>query len=220
MKVRTNMTGNGLIFRKQLFYIFTLIVIFIASFFETKGQVAVLAGGDYCTIRHKIDLQNVDPVIAYHAGMSVQYYPFKTNERFSLVNELLFRQKGYQQKLDKIYKSRFNYIALPILASYQLEKTVSLKLGIELDQMVSTNVKRGLETFNQFDVGLVLGLNFFDWNGLSCNTRVTYGLLPMLDYYEMDEFGNLGSKIHDFRTVSVSLGIKYSFIHEKIQLFQ
>lgn len=200
----------------------SIIVVGLLSIFTVKSdaQVSLMVGGDYATIRHEVDMQNIKPILTYHLGMAVHYYPFKNAEKLSLVNELLFRQKGYQQELDKTYTMHFNYLALPVLLDYQLGERVSIQGGFELDGMISTNIKRSLETYNHFDAGLVLGLNFISREGISFYSRITYGIFPMLDYYGIDELGNFGPKIHDLKNECISIGIKYAFNNEKIRLFK
>jgi hypothetical protein len=183
---------------------------------KSKAQVAIFAGGNYCSVRNEVFLENKKPITAYNLGVSFQYYPFKRFENISVLNELSFNQKGYQQDLDKNYSFRFNYLTLPILLNYAPFKCFSVQGGIELSQLISTNIEQGTKTYNDFDTGLVFGLSCFEGRRFSLYSRITYGLLPTLDYYAIDELGNFTGEIHDLKNVCLSVGIKFNIYNEKI----
>jgi len=198
------------------------IVLFISLTFvcsiNSKAQIAIIAGGNYSTIRSNVNLENKGPIIGYNFGLSFQYYPFKNIQKLSILNELEYIQKGYQQDFEKKYSFKFNYLALPILISYSVSKNLSIHTGVELSDLITTNIKQGTKTYNNFDLGLVLGLNCLIDKRLSCYSRLTYGLIPMVDYYEIDELGNFKSKIHDLKNISATIGIKFNLYNEKILL--
>lgn len=183
---------------------------------SSKAQISLMAGGNYSTIRNDVFLENKSPLVGYQLGLSFQYYPFKKIQNLSILNELDFIQKGYQQDIGKNYTFKFNYLSLPILLNYSISKQISLQTGIELSKLIATNIEQGLKTYNDFDLGLVLGVNGFHRKRLSCYSRLTYGLLPLLDYYEIDELGNFTNEIHDLKNISLSIGIKFNLSNEKI----
>ncbi|MGE5437834.1 MAG: outer membrane beta-barrel protein [Syntrophothermus sp.] len=195
-------------------------VIFISLTFlcheKSDAQIAFIGGGNYSNIRSNVSLENKKPIVGYNFGLSFQYFPIKKFNNLSLLNELDFTQKGYEQEFEKIYSFKFNYLSVPVLVNYSLSKQISLQTGVELSQLISTNIKQGIKTYKDFDLGLVLGMNFFSSNRFSCYSRFTYGLLPLLDYYEIDELGNFKNKIHDLKNICFSLGIKINLYDEKI----
>jgi hypothetical protein len=70
-------------------------------------------------------------------------------------------------------------------------------------------------------MGLVMGIFCFGEKPISCYSRISYGLLPMLDYHEFDELGNFINNIHDLKNISITIGIKANIIeNEKIRLFK
>ena len=187
---------------------------------KSDAQLAFVAGGNYSNIRSEITLENKNPVIGYNIGFSLQYYPFKNHQKFSIVNEPGFVQKGYQQEFQETYSFRFTYFALPVLMNYEVTEQFSAQAGFEISTMISTDIEHGLQTYNNFDLGFVIGANFFGNSRINCFTRLTYGLLPMLDYYEIDELGNFNSEIHDLKNMCISLGFKLKLYNEKIRFYK
>ena len=124
--------------------IFQIVVIISLTFFcqkKLKAQIAFVAGGNYSNIRENISLENKKPIIGYNFGVAVQYYPFKKFQKISMLNELEFVQKGYQQDFTENYSFRFNYLSLPILLNYSLSTQISIHAGVELSTLISTNIE-------------------------------------------------------------------------------
>ncbi len=200
--------------------IFQVIAISGLAFFcneKVKAQFALVAEGNYSSVRENIALQNKKPIFGYGLGASMQYYPFKKLQKFSIVNEIKFVKKGYQQKLEENFSFKFSYLAMPILVNYSLSEQIAIQSGIELSKLIDTNIKQGTKTYNRFDLGLVAGMSFFNNRRISGYSRLTYGLLPMLDYYRIDELGNFENEIHDLKNISFSVGIKITLHYEKIR---
>ena len=189
------------------------IAIFISLTFicnsVSKAQLSFIAGGNYSNVRSNISLENKGPIAGYNFGLSYQYYPFKGFRKISILNELVYNRKGYRQDFEKEYTSRFNYLSLPVLVNYSLSKDFAIQSGFEMSKLIATNIEQGLDTYNNFDVGLVFGISYLKSKRLSCYSRFTYGLLPMLDYYNIDELGNFKNEIHDVKNVCFSIGIKF-----------
>ncbi len=186
---------------------------------KLNAQISFLAGGNYSNVRENISLKNKKPIIGYNLAMSLQYYPFKKNENISIINELQFIQKGYQQDFEKNYTFRFNYFSFPILINYSISKKTSIHAGMEISGLISTNKKKGLETYKNTDFGVTLGTSFFNNKRVNIYSRFTYGLIPMLEYYKIDKLGNFENKIKDLKNISFSVGIKINLYDEKIKLY-
>jgi hypothetical protein len=184
---------------------------------QLNAQIAIFSGGNYSNIRENIPLENKKPTIGYNLGVSFQYYPFKKFQKISLLNELQLVQKGYQQDFPENYSFIFDYLSFPVLMNYSLSRQISIQAGVELSTLISTNIEQGIKTYNNFDMGLVMGINLFNSKRISGYSRFTYGLIPMLDYYEIDELGNFKNEIHDFKNICLSVGIKVNIYNEKIQ---
>ena len=198
------------------FKLFALCWLFFVFVLKTEAQIAVIGGVNFSNVRSDVSLENKDGLTAYHFGVSVQYYPIKSLEKLSLTNEVIFSQKGYQQSFAEDYTFRFNYLALPVLVNYTPHPFFSVQGGVELSQLASTNIKRGMKTYRHFDTGLVLGISVFDNSRVSFYTRATYGLRYMLDYVLIDEMGNFDGDINDIYNVCFSAGIKIKLRDEKI----
>ncbi len=205
--------------RPMLLFVAVLGLTFFCSK-SSDAQISLFAGGNVSSIRHDVQLENKKPMGGAHIGASIQYYPFKQLQRLSIVNEIMLIQKGYHQDFEERYSFHFNYLAFPILINYELSDPLSLQAGVELASLQSTNVEQGKETYNHFDAGLVFGLTLWGNKKLSCYSRFTYGLTPLLDYYEIDEMGNFNGELHDLKNMCLTLGLKFNLSNEKIRFFK
>lgn len=199
------------------------IVTFLLSlllFSNTVAQISFIVGANYCGIRNNNLLENQKPIFTYQFGYAIQYYPFKSLPNLSIQNELLFSQKGYQQDLDKNYVFHFNYISLPVLLNYTPVSFLTINTGVEFSGLLYTNIQEGTKTYNNNDVGLVLGISCIEKHMISLYSRVTYGLIPMLNYYSIDKLGNFTGRIHDLRNICFTIGIKFNFYNEEIHLYK
>jgi hypothetical protein len=203
-----------------IFQIVLVISLILLTSVKSAAQIAVFGGGNYCTLRNDVLLKNKKPIIASEFGLSFQYHPIKSFEKLSFINELSISQKGYQQNLVRNYSFRFDYLAFPILIDYKLINPLSVQGGVELSKLLSTSMEEGTNTYNNFDAGLVLGLNWRQGRILSFYLRGIYGLVPMLDYYTFDELGNFTGKIHDLKNMCLSAGIKINLFNEKFRSYK
>lgn len=203
-------------------WLFGLILLSLICLFSVKAeaQVSVIGGGNLSTVRNEVELENKESILGYHFGVQFQYYPLKSLEKWSVINEFIFSRKGYMQQFDKDYDFHFSYLAVPVLVNYAPVPFLSLQGGIELSNIVSTNLEQGLKTYNNIDVGLVFGLTAFDNKRISIYSRATCGLLPMIDYETMDEMGNFVDEVKDIYNVCYSLGIRIKLWDEKIGLYK
>ena len=211
--------------KKNIVYCRSIVIIVALIYFliypvRTNAQMACVGGVNFSDIRNNVVLQNKNAITSYQWGLSFQYFPFKRLEKVSVINEFLFNHKGYMQDLETDYHFRFNYLSFPILANYSLFRALSVQSGVEFSKLLSTNVLQGRRTYNDFDLGLVLGMSCYDTRRVSFYSRITYGITPMPDYYRIDDLGNFSSEIHDLKNVCISVGVKFKFYHEKIHLYR
>jgi len=186
---------------------------------RSSAQLSAFAGGTYSTVRNSAPIDSKTSVLGRQLGVSLRYYPVKSWEKLSFVNELTLVEKGYRQQLDYDYKFRFTYLSVPLLADYELTNQISAQGGIELSRLLWTNISEGTSTFNRFDTGLIIGLVGFSNKRISLYARYTYGLVKMLDYEPIDNWGNFGSEHHDFRNSCLAVGIQFKLHHEKIRFY-
>ena len=193
--------------------IIALIILFTKN---SQAQIAIHANTSYSNIRNDISIENKEPLFGYNWGIAVQYYPFRNAENLSVINEFNFSRKGYRQNFEEDYNFKFDYLSFPILIDYSLSDNISLQTGVELSQMIGSNIEGWKDTYNKFDLGLVLGTSFFNRKKWNLYARFTYGVQPVLDYYEIDDLGNFKDKIHDLKNISIAIGIKFNITNEKI----
>jgi hypothetical protein len=217
MKLESLIVISKKILTNVLLYAGVFTGLILISPLKSVAQIAFKVGSNYSSVRHEIPLKNIKPVIVSELGASVQYYPFKKFKNWSLINEFCFSQKGYQQNLSRDYTFRFDYCTFPVLINYAPVKHLSVHTGVELSTLFSTNVRRGLETYNHFDTGLVLGFSINKGRVFSFYLRGIYGLLPLLDYYKIDEMGNFTGEIHDLKNMCLSFGVKINVFNEKFR---
>jgi hypothetical protein len=177
-----------------------------------QAQFSAMTGVNVCKVRSSY-LKNDRPAIGFQVGMSLGYHPVKTFKILSFEHELLINYKGYKQDLDKVYDLYYAYVSGSFLLKFKTGNVVHLKTGLELSQMVYASVEDRYDTFNKTDLGIVLGISFLESKPFSFYIRGTYGLLPMLDYYDIDAEGAFHGKIHDIRNNTLSLGFKFNIIH-------
>lgn len=179
------------------------------------AQFTFITGINAMDVRNDNLLQNTKPLVGLHIGIAFRQHYSDSLNKISLQYELIFNQKGYQQKLDRNYIFSFNYLSAPILFNYSLNKYLSLSTGMEPGYLLFTNKVDGVKKYNRFDLGLILGLSTMEHRRLSIYSRLTYGLVPMLDYYRFDRLGNITEEIHDLKNICLSLGIKVNVRNEK-----
>ncbi|MFV0376365.1 MAG: outer membrane beta-barrel protein [Mangrovibacterium sp.] len=205
----------------RIIYLTALVfVLLIISNAKAGAQVAIVSGVNLSTVRSQITLENKKPIWGYHSGFHFQYYPFQNFQNISIINGVELYRKGYRQDFGENYDSRFWYWTFPVLLNYSFSDQFALQAGAELSALSFTNIKQSSETYNHFDTGLALGVSFFNNKRVSCYAMCVYGLLPMLDYYEIDELGNFTRELHDMKNLSFSMGVKINLYNEKIRFYK
>lgn len=187
-----------------------LFFLFILST-ESYAQLGLTTGINVSDVRHNDLLLNQHSIISGFMGPSFQYRPLQNFQQFSFIAELLYNAKGYKQTFEKDYQTYFHYLSLPVLLSYDITNRLSVYGGTELSILAETSSKKSSELYNQFDVGLNVGIGFLAHKNIQLFARYNYGLLPVLDYYKIDEVGDM-SPIKDIRNQNLMIGLKVIFI--------
>lgn len=187
---------------------------------SSKAQISLRISSAYNNVRDHGLLENKKALISCQAGSSVRFFPFKTLPGLSVEAGISMNTRGYRQMLDENYSFKFNYASFSVLVVYSFTDKFSLNGGMEYSTLLSTNRRDGLKIYNHNDLALVGGFSAFDNQLVGFFVSCSIGLLPMLDYYKIDEMGNFTGKIHDLRNISVAIGLKLNFYHEKILLFK
>ena len=141
--------------------------------------------------------------------------------KFFLQPELLYSSKGYGVNQRNPYNApnpnyRFNYICLPILAAYKIDKKTSLLFGPELGYLMvvrevfpdgdNLNVSKSYPP--KFDVGLDIGISYKIFNKLGIEVRYNYGVNTL---YAVDAVGN-GYGIPNGANRVFQIGLNYTLI--------
>lgn len=208
--------GEG---RPKLLYIVIFLLVCLGFSGKLNAQIAVI-GGPNCNVMRTNVIEDTDPKWGYHVGFQLQYYPIRSMDKLSLLNEITLVTKGYKSGGGAEYRYRFSYLAFPMLIDYALTPDISVQGGVEPAVMVSTSYEHGMDIFKQFDLGLAAGAGFFNSRRLSCFVRATYGFLAMVDLTLRDDWGNLEGSAKELKNLNFAVGLKFKMYHEKIKLFK
>lgn len=196
----------------------------IAAFFlaapscHVFGQVYAFAGIHKSDVRNEV-LINDSPIYSWHVGGGVNLYPNRNWCKASINLEVAFFQKGYDQNLGtQQFEFRFRYLTWQAALSYPIAEFLSIKGGVNLALLLDTNVKKGMSTYQLFDCGLMGGVEFLENKRIGFYTRVVYGLVPMLKYYDIDAMGNFNGRINDLKNTCFMLGLRVKIYDKKISL--
>lgn len=205
-----------------------LILLFCGLFVSrASAQFGIIAGATMSNVQHnnllldEKEIPNNRPLFGYFTGLSCQFYPLKSAENVSFILELLMSQKGYKQKFaNTTFVKRMNYITLPVMANYVVNKKISIHGGLEFAGWMRSPklFKEADNTYNDFDLSVLLGAGYNFRKNWHIFSRLNYGLLPTLNYYKIDEIGNI-TPVKDIRNINLMIGIKFNFIYEKIKFF-
>lgn len=163
---------------------------------------------------------NFKPINGFHAGFDAL---IMLGERLGMQTGLLYSKKGYTGRLDwptgpaDAYWS-LHYLNLPVLLDYRVFKGLSLQGGAELGRLLSTRVKSGSENFEvdglyeEFDFGLVAGLEYRLKNGFFIGARQIFGLYKIQEFEVTDDTGSFSGEASSHnRSTQFSAGYRYSF---------
>jgi hypothetical protein len=174
---------------------------------QTKFTFDVLGGLNYNWVRNDV-LQGERPGLGGFLGLGSVVTPNSDWKKISFGLVTLLSEKGYNQTLEQHYRLRFYYATIQPLVIYRFSNFISAYGGMEVANLLGTNIKHSWRTYSHTDVGLVGGVRIFEVAPIAINFQVIYGLTPMLNYYKFDQFGNFES-ITDLRNTCFSVGIRY-----------
>lgn len=138
----------------------------------------------------------------------------KLNEKYSLQLEMKFIQKG-SKGLDTLsgkfnyYRSKLNYIEVPVLISYFYKKKYKGEIGIGGGYLInafedkdSYGYTKAYPDFYKFELTGTAGISYIFSEKFSVSLRFTYSLLPVradysgaLWYIDRGEYNNLLSMV-------------------------
>ncbi len=197
---------------------FILLVVFVLSANSAQGQVFYYAGANGCAIRDNGLLVEEEPAIFTTSGFSAKFSFWGSESPWTVDCGLGLDFKGYKQKLDETYIFRFAYLTLPLMFSRQTNGPISFGAGVDLSLLAGTNVRRGLSTYNSIDAAPSLECSYYFSEIAGFQLHFSYGLMPMLDYFDFDNLGNFTKEVHCLKNTSLSLRFIIRITHAKITL--
>ncbi len=144
-------------------------------------------------------------------------------KKFFLQPELLYSSKGdrtlYQAGADSKSVTRLNFINIPILFGYKIDKKTSVVFGPEFGYLESAQLKYSSEFMNvsknyppKFEVGLDVGINYSITKKIGAEVRYNYGFNTL---YSVDAVGNRYGDIKGGNRV-FQIGLNYTFSNKLI----
>ena len=140
---------------------------------EKQFQIGIKGGWNLADLNNDFPEFKLTSINAFHFGLVAKK---QLTNQWSLAAELQYSRKGGQEAEDlnfgmiteNDYEVRFDYLTLPILASYHFEN-FSIDAGIEFGQRINLKVSgSNIDNFviaeslweNKFDWGPVVGLSY------------------------------------------------------------
>ena len=120
------------------------------------------------------DNYNTDAITSYHAGLVAE---LKLTDGFSIQPELLYSTQGatYKNAFEE-FKNELGYLSIPVLAKFNLNKTVSLDLGPQASFLLSERKNANFNDSETFEFGVAGGLTLNVTKHIFLQGRYVLGL--------------------------------------------
>lgn len=178
------------------------------------AQVEIFGGANYAFVRHQY-LPNAQPTFGSQWGFGMTINPKRDWQKFSVTGNIVLTMKGYEQWVNRTYRFELFYTGVQFLANYDLNDLIRLQTGIELVRLENSSVYNSVENYSSNDMGLMAGIELFHAKRVSGFIQGIYGLLPLIDYYDIDAAGNFNGRIRDVRNTCLSAGLKLKIYKHK-----
>lgn len=213
--------------KKPIFLVFSL-SLFTATLFSQQISIGPRVGYTLSDLkfifpdefRFEIDPNEfAKPLSSFHAGIDASML---LSDRFSIVASLLYARKGYTGEeqwptgpADANWE--LHYVNLPILADFRAWKGLSLQGGVELGRLLSARLKSAGENanvedfFEDFDLGLVAGLEYRLGNGFFISARHVFGIYSIQTLEVTNDTGDVEGNLKTRNTATqLSVGYRYT----------
>lgn len=198
------------------FIVVTFFVFFI-QIPEGFAQVGMMVGTNYSNVRHDGLLGKTQGQMSLHLGANIEVVPIRGIPNLSLRTDLILVQKGYTLLIDDSkYRANLEYGSFAPMIKYAIFEDFSIHSGVEFNRLVDSNVGEDI-TFRKNEKALFFGFDVFNSKRLSFYTRASFGLTPVLDYYDIDPIEGIQGRISDLYTTTIMLGFQLNIHHEKIR---
>lgn len=194
------------------------IILSLLAFSQIYGQVGLMLGPNYSTVRHNNLLENQNGKLNFHYGVNVAFNPFPSTPELSFKTDLMMVTKGYSQNLSgEDFNLNLTFLSFAPMVRYELSEGFHFHTGIELNVLAGSNVNQGLQTYRNSERAVFLGLDLFANKFFSIFSRASFGLSPMLDYYDIHPIDGIQGELRDIYTTTVLFGIQLNIYNEKIR---
>jgi hypothetical protein len=202
---------------KNKFWLVTFLV-FSIQITEGFAQIGMMLGTNYSNIRHQDRLAGTRGKVGLNLGVNVEVVPIRSIPNLSLKTDFMIVPKGYNQILDDIkYRVNLQYFVFAPMIKYAFDKDFAVHSGVEFNGFIGSNVEGAEETYRKNEKAFFFGFDLLSSKRLSLYTRASFGLTPVLDYYEIDPIEGITGSFSDLYTTTIMLGLQLNIHHEKIR---
>ncbi len=180
------------------------------------GQFSLIGGMNISTIQSEHLEGTIQSQIGYQWGGAYLFNPINQSY-FHPFTQLSVTRKGYIQKLlGKNYRVNFSYMMYSIGMAYRPVEIFAIHLGMEAGlllkarQYIEGKTYKAKENYRHGDVGLRSSLSLFENKRVGFYVSYVYGILPILRYQPLDEFGNFLPTVRDIRNRSLEIGLLFT----------
>lgn len=200
---------------KILLFSFCFLIIATSG---TKAQIGLMMGPNYSSVRHNNILENSQGKINYQYGFNLAFYPISSLPELSLKTDMMVVTKGHQQNLSgENFKTNLTYLSFAPMVRYELANGFHVHSGLELNSLTSSNVNEGLQTYQNSERAVFLGFDVMADKVFSFFLRSSFGLSPMLDYYDIHPIDGIQGSMKDIYSTTVLFGLQINLYNEKIK---
>jgi hypothetical protein len=198
---------------KNIVFVFLLLLVQ-----NSFAQVQIFGGVNYAFVREH-SLPKTEPIWGGQWGFGITVYPNRAWQKFSITTNAVLATKGYEQHVRQTYRFELFYTGIQLLSNYRFNANVEVHSGIEFMNFQTSSVYNSDFNFRSDDIGIVTGLIIRPEKRLSIYAQGTLGLLPIIDYYDIDAAGNFNGRIRDVRNTCITVGLKFKIIKRKFYVW-
>lgn len=202
----------------KVFFHFVSILLFSSIALPLQSQVGLFLGAGTSYVTHDQKIQGAQNSFHPYVGASVELPPFQNNSRFSLRESFVFNFKGYKQEsLGLTYVNRFLYSSIQSQILCELWPYLGVFAGMEVSFLIPNENQRDLD-YRKIDLGWQVGIDLFKRNLFGAMLSYTHGLLPQLEYYDFDEFGNFNGRRKGIFHHAFVISVHYKIYEDEISI--
>ena len=176
-----------------VFLILGLVTCFHTGF--TQAKYGINAGIGISTLSEPDFPSGFESRDFYDAAPSILAGFFGTYEfshNFGLHTELNYERRGANYKfIGGDFTIRFNYLSLPLQLKYTVKELIAIKLGPQINYALSKSsdglTDLVLDSYEDFDIGINLGISYDIFDHWALGVRYYHGLRPLTSFPVLDD---------------------------------